>query len=326
MPEIRQDPFTDKMVIIAKEREKRPLDLKDMNSKENSISSHSEKCPFCIGNEHITPTEVGRIERDGEWKVRVVPNKFPILSPDESIMDKSDFYRCSSGYGFHEVIIETMRHDGSFFNMSLQEFNDYLQMLVERYHALKKSEKVKYISIYKNYLKNAGASLEHPHSQILTMPIVPPDISREMDNAKKYYREKGHSLHDMIMSYEREKNERFIHESTNFMIIAPYASMYNNEIEIINKDNGKFEEMGSKKIEELAALLKKLFQRMYAVLGEFPFNMFFHTHAVDEKATEYYKWHIHVTPRMSYQAGFELATGVFVNAVAPESVAQMLKW
>lgn len=325
MAEIRRDLFTDKIVIVATERSKRPSDFK--NSKDKSdVMRYSENCSFCLGNEEVDPPEIERIEKDGRWRVRAVPNKFPILTSNEEAEFRNELHNCIKGQGFHEVIIETDRHNGNFFNMEDEEFINYLTILKRRYSKLKRKDKVKYISIFKNYLNGAGASLRHPHSQILTLPIISPDIAKEISNAKEYYDRTGLCLHEYVMDYERKENKRVIHETSDFIIIAPYASLYNSEVGIFYKHNNRFEYMSEGTIEELSILLKTLFQKMYKRLGNFPFNMYFHTHPLDLERTDFYKWHIHIAPRLSNIAGFELATGVYVNEVSPEDVSASLKW
>ena len=324
MPEIRQDPFSRKMVIISKDRAKRPINLKD--SEENMQTINGNKCFFCTGNEELTPPEVDRIEKNGVWQTRIIPNKFPILSNEASIDSEEKIYTSSCGYGVHDVVIETNRHEGNFFNMTEEEFYNYIFILKKRYNSLKVNTQIEYISIFKNHQRKAGASLEHAHSQILTVPVVPIDIFNEVESARAQYGKTGRSLHDTIISYERQKNERIIHESEDFIILAPYASLYNNEIEVICKDNVRFEDISEKETNELSSLLKNLFSKMYRYLGDFPFNMYIHTHPVNEKFIDTYKWHIHIAPRMSCQAGFELSTGIYVNAITPESVAELLKW
>lgn len=325
MAEIRRDLFTDKMVIIAEERSKRPLEFKDSTEK-NETTETKTHCSFCLGNEEITPAEIERIEKDGVWSIRVVPNKFPILNGNDAGQYNDGIYDCIKGQGFHEVVIETNRHNGNFFNMKNEEFFNYLIILKSRYNKLKGKDNVQYISIFKNYLKEAGASLEHPHSQILTFPIISTDIVKEITNCKTYYDENNVCLHEFIMDYERKKDERLIHETHNFIIIAPYASLFPKEVEIIYKNDNRFEYITTEEIRELSSLLKGLFEKMYKLFGDFPFNMCLHTHPLNLEKTDFYRWHIHIMPRLSKMGGFELSTGVYVNEASPEKVADFLKW
>lgn len=327
MSEIREDLFTNRKVIIAKERANRPMDLETHKNKDKiDIEKHSIKCPFCYGNEHITPKEIEDICEDEEWKIRVVPNKYPILNDNKENFKEVEFYGSDNISGYHEVVIEINRHDGSFFNMSENEFYNYITILKRRYQYLKNKEGVKYITLFKNYLKNAGASLEHPHSQILTLPLIPTYIEKEMNNAKKYFKNNHISLHEAIINHEKDQEIRIINECEHFIILAPYASFYNYEVEIICKDIKRFENICESEIRELSKIMKKLFENMYNVIGNFAFNMYIHTHPIEENEIDVYKWHIHIAPRIAYQAGFELSTGIYVNAVPPENAAKLIRW
>jgi UDPglucose--hexose-1-phosphate uridylyltransferase len=314
------------MVVIAKERAKRPLNLREQCSRDTSGLEHNPDCVFCKANEECTPQEIERIQGNGEWKVRVVPNKYPILSEEVFLENDEEFYKSTAGYGFHEVVIDTVRHNGSFFDMSEEEYIDYFTILIKRYGALKNKNDVKYISIFKNYLAKSGASLEHPHTQILTLPVIPLDITHEMESSRNYFMRNGVYLHDAVIDYEEKKNERIIHNDKNFIIIAPYASTYNYEAEVLYKGIKKLEEINENEIDELSLIMKKLFFKMYGVLGDFPLNIYFHTHIVGETQPEAFKWHIHVAPRLGNFGGFELSTGIYVNSITPENAAGALRW
>lgn len=326
MQVIRHDPFTNKMVVIAKERSKRPLDLKEQQNESTAGLEHNPDCVFCRANEECTPKEITRIQVGGEWQVRVVPNKYPILSEEVYLEDKEEFYNSTAGYGFHEVVIDTNRHNGSFFDMTDEEFCNYFEVICRRYENLKDKEGVKYISIFKNYLSKSGASLEHPHTQILTLPVVPLEIIHEVESSKAYYGKNGVYLHDAVIRYEEKKNERVIHNDGKFIIISPYASLYNYEVEVIYKGTKRLEEIDGAEIAELSRIMKKLFCNMHEILGDFPFNIYFHTHIIEEKESEAFKWHVHVVPRLGNFGGFELSTDIYVNSVTPENAAALLKW
>ncbi|WP_432408893.1 galactose-1-phosphate uridylyltransferase [Wukongibacter sp. M2B1] len=325
MTQIRQDLFTGNMVIMASGRVRRPSDFRNIEKKKDVLEIR-EDCVFCPGNEEEVPAEVERIEREGLWRVRSVPNKYPIL--DNNCKDECmyDLHSCIKGGGFHEVVIDTYRHNGNFFNMDIQEFFDYLSILESRYNSLKNKENVEYITIFKNYLREAGASLEHPHSQILTIPLIPPNIAKEIDKAKIFFDENGICLHKYVMDYERRMDKRIIHESGSFMVMAPYASLYSNEVVIIYKYDKRFENISIDEIEELSMILNKLFTRMYNFLGDFPFNMYFHTDPINIEKSNFYRWHIHITPKKGTMGGFETSTGICVNSIRPEEVASALRW
>ncbi len=327
MPELRKDLLTGRRVIIVVERSKRSSDLKSIEESIN-LEEYNKSCPLCSGNEEMTPPETFRIESDGEWLVRAIPNKFPILSyENESDTSDEKYFEKEICLGRHEVLIESNKHNKNYFNLNKEEFINIFIMYKERYTELCDDESVQFVSLYKNFAKKAGASLSHTHAQIISMPIIPEDIQIELDNANMFYEENNQNIHKFIIEEELKKDQRVIHNGVNYLVIAPFASKYNFEIEIIFKNNFSFKSIKEKEIDELADIFHELFGRMKNVLGEFPFNMFLHSmpNGNDGK-NKNYNTHIHITPRLSIQAGFELGTGIFVNMFLPESVADKLKF
>ena len=191
MKEIRVDEINNDIVIFAKDRARRPMDKVINENEESIIGEYNKDCPFCKGNEHYTPKSKFKIEDENGWIVRSIDNKFPIVEKKKK-----------SIYGSHEVMIDTYRHNGNFYNMDEDEFYNMLLMYKDRYSNLIKDEKVQYVSIFKNYLRQAGASLNHPHSQIVSISIIPPDIEREINISKQYYIENKRYLYDNIINEE----------------------------------------------------------------------------------------------------------------------------
>ena len=189
MKEIRVDEINNDIVIFAKDRARRPMDKVINENEESIIGEYNKDCPFCKGNEHYTPKSKFKIEDENGWIVRSIDNKFPIVDNSQK-----------SIYGSHEVMIDTYRHNGNFYNMDEDEFYNMLLMYKDRYSNLIKDEKVQYVSIFKNYLRQAGASLNHPHSQIVSISIIPPDIEREINISKQYYIENKRYLYDNIIN------------------------------------------------------------------------------------------------------------------------------
>lgn len=327
MPEIRKDPVLGRNVIIASERGKRPTDLLAI-TEDLRVKDYVETCPFCMGNEEKTPPEIDRMVQDNRWMVRVVPNKFPALSIESKCkeMDEGLFTK-KNGLGYHEVIIESGIHSKSFFNMDTEEFEYILKMYRKRDKNLMKLDKIKYVSVFKNYKKKAGASLEHPHSQIMALPMVPNSIVEELEGSKRYYEEKERCIYCDMIREEIKSDERVVINTENFLVLEPYASIYNYETVITPKAHiVDFNEITDTLIRELAIVLKDTFSRMEKVLGDFPFNMYVHT--LPKGYEEYrnsYHWHIVISPRLSNQAGFELGSGVYINTVAPEDAARSLR-
>lgn len=313
MREVRVDAFTNNMIIIVKDRDKRPIDTKICQKDIESKNMYEEKCPFCKGNENYTTESTFEVIEEDEWVAKSVYNKYPIL--DENSLEI---------YGIHEVIIDTYRHNGSFYDMSEKEFYNMFKVYQNRYKKLIENDKVKYVSIFKNFLSKAGASLSHPHSQIIAMSIIPKDILNEINILENYYIEKNESLYEKTIDEEINIKERLVFNGDKFIVLIPYASMYSGEVRIICKDNTKFEDLGENNIEELSRIFKNLFKKIYNVCGYMPFNLCMHTHYKDMENDNLLNIHFHIIPRNHNFGGFEIGNGVYVTSKTPEEFAKKL--
>lgn len=315
MKEMRVDALTNDMVIFAEDRTKRPIDKVNTNDEEEIVSEYEKDCPFCKGNEKYIPEETFKIEDENGWVCKSIYNKFPIIDQDSENIK-----------GVHEVIIETSKHNKTFYNMNVSEFENLFTIYKNRYESLSKCEDTEYISIFKNFLRKAGASLQHPHSQIVSLPIIPPEVNNEIEIAKKYYDTNNRSLYEDIIKEEISYGKRVIHNSENFLVIVPYATKYNGEVRIIFKQNIKLNQLKIDSINEISNIFVKLFENLYNERGYMPFNLFIHTHPVKGGTEKYYNTHIHIVPRRYSFGGFELSMGVYVASTNPEQLAQRLKF
>ncbi|MEF9990497.1 MAG: DUF4931 domain-containing protein [Romboutsia sp.] len=315
MNKLRIDSMTNDMVFFSENRSKRPIDKCRYDKDINSSYEEKRECPFCIGNENICGEETFRLEdRDG-WLVKSVKNKFPIL--DEISHEIN---------GVHEVMVDTYRHDGSFYDMSTFEFENLFTMYKDRYINLSKDNKIMYISIFKNFLRQAGASLNHPHSQIVSLPLIPPELEKELSIGKDYYEKNRKCLYENIIEEEINLNKRVIHNSKNFLVIVPSATKYTGEVRILFKEKIKFEDLKEIDIKELAKIFKILFENIEKVEGDMPFNLCIHTYPTNIKSRKYFNTHMHIIPRKYSFGGFELGTGMYVSSKKPEDLALKLKF
>ncbi|WP_296644880.1 galactose-1-phosphate uridylyltransferase [Romboutsia sp. 13368] len=314
MKEIRIDSINNDIVIFAKDRAKRPMDKMNEENEEKNKNEYNQKCPFCRGNEINSPDLKFKIEDENDWVVRSVNNKYPIVDKFQDNI-----------YGNHEVMIDTYRHNGSFYNMSEDEFYNMFLMYRNRYSDFIKDEKIKYVTIFKNYLRKAGASLNHPHSQIISISIIPPDIEKEVNISRKYYKDNNRHLYDDIIKNEIEEKKRVVNNSENFLTLVPKSTKYTGEIRIIFKKNIRFEDIENNEIRELSKIFKNLFSNIYKVNGDLPFNIFIHTHPKNSES-EYLNVHIHIIPRKNSFGGFELSTGIYVSSIEPEHIAKKIKF
>jgi UDPglucose--hexose-1-phosphate uridylyltransferase len=329
LPELRKDPITGRWVIISTDRAKRPTDFirESVNIKGNGF------CPFCYGNESKTPPEILAYGRDGSgrdtpgWKVRVVPNKFPALGI-EGDLDRSGegLFDRMNGIGAHEVIIETPEHQSTMATLAEKSIEDVFWAYRDRMLDLKNDKRFRYILIFKNHGEAAGASLEHTHSQLIALPIVPKRVREEVDNCKRYYSEKERCIFCDMIRQEIEDGARVICENDHFLALAPYAPRFPFETWVLPRTHGSaFENNQSPIFASLARIMRELLRRMDSTLANPAYNYMIHTSPIGEEVNDHYHWHIEVIPKLTKVAGFEWGSGFYINPTPPEEAAKFLR-
>jgi UDPglucose--hexose-1-phosphate uridylyltransferase len=325
--ELRKDPVVDRWVIIATERSKRPH-----ANRTTTASEGGEACPFCAGCEAMTPPEV-LAYRDSStnpnapgWRVRVVPNKYPALDSVGDLFQPSDSaYVALNGFGAHEVIIESPKHCLSMADLGEEQVEDVLRAYRERLIALQNDRRWKSILIYKNEGSAAGATLEHVHSQLLALPIVPREIDHEWRALIAHYEATKRCLYCEMVDTERANGRRIILESAAFIAFCPFASRFPFEICLMPKEHSpEFDAVTNEDLRELAFMLRQSLQRLAGIVDA-PLNYVIHSAPLSELKREHYHWHLEILPRITKIAGFELASGYYINTVAPEVAAQQLR-
>ncbi len=331
MSEFRQNPITKQWVLIAPGRSKRPEEFKTY-SVMAGLPELDEKCVFCPGNEQLNPDlcdDVCRIPNTPEWQLRVIPNKYKALDHTK-VVSQREFYHSRAGYGEHEVIV-TRKHNEPVAMQSAQLIALSLKNFKDRIVELSKDEKTAYVQVFHNHGRDAGASLVHPHYQILTTPMVPPHIHSEISGAYHYHQNHGVCIYCDIMKEEARLGERLVYEDDHFMVITAYASRKPFETWILPKRHAaRYEDISLKEIEHLAHVLKRVLAALYTKLSDPPLNFYIHsmpTHS--ERTTKHeegaYHWHLTIFPRLTIWAGFEYATGIPVNPMPPEETAKFLR-
>lgn len=330
MPELRQDPVTGTWVVIATERAKRPSDFKRPAEHRKGADS----CPFCYGHEAMTPPEIMAYRPQGErdtpgWSVRVVPNKFPALAIEEhpaGVNLGNDFYPLQAGYGAHEVIIESPDHEADLASHDRQQMKDILYALRERFADLRRDRKLRYIQIFKNHGATAGASLEHPHFQLIATPIIPSAVAEELEGAYNYFERTGECVYCNVIQREFLDGERLVNVNDQFVAFCPYSSRSPFETWILPREHhSDFDALSDSQLASLAELLPETFARILGSLENPPYNLILHSAPTDLEGLEYYHWHLEIIPRLTIFAGFELGTGMYINPTPPETAAQFLK-
>ncbi len=328
MPELRKDPITGRWVIISTDRARRPGDF----SRER-VEIKGGFCPFCPGNEDKTPPEIlayraGEGSRNGSgWNLRVVPNKFPVLGIEGDLDRQADgMFDKMNGVGAHEVVIETPNHAETLPMMPLKRVEDMLWAFRDRILDLKQDRRFKYILVFKNHGEPAGASLEHPHSQIIALPILPKQVVEELEGAKRYFTNKERCIFCDIIRQETEMGVRVAAENPDFVTLCPYAPRYPFETWILPKRHeSAFENAPSKLYENLARMLRTVLGKAVQVLDNPAYNLIIHSSPVQENTQDYYHWHLEIIPKLAKTAGFEWGTGFYINPTPPEEAARYLR-
>ena len=329
MPELRKDPIAGRWVIISTDRAKRPTDF----ARESVEIKGNGFCPFCAGNENKTPPEVLAYGRNGTgpnspgWTVRVVPNKFPALGIEGDLNREGEgLFDKMNGVGAHEVIIETPDHQKTLAMLAEKGLEDVLWAYRDRILDLKNDRRFRYILIFKNHGEAAGASLEHTHSQLIALPIVPRQVREEVDSARRYYQEKERCIFCDIIRQERDDGTRVILENEHFIVLAPYAPRFPFETWILPKPHASaYENTQSPMYTSLARIMKDLLMRLDVVLNFPPYNYIIHTSPIGEETNEHYHWHIELMPKLTKVAGFEWGSGFYINPTPPEEAARFLR-
>ena len=363
LPDRRQDEMTDseqgireirinpivptESVLVATARSMRPRKAEEPAPRDTR--RRVDTCPFCPGNEHMTPPTILALPDEAHWEVRIVENLYPVLGDDrETNTLVLGLQQAIDGYGRHEVIIDHNIHGIALHEMSV----DHITLMLEAYRTrmaqlYEADDRLKYVLVFKNFGPAAGASIPHTHSQIIAMPVVPENVHNEVAHSRNHYR-KHHkcifcSLIDEALTFEATIYDRasgrvrrridvgqyVIERGERFIAIKPFASRYEWEVHILPLDHqSDFLDIGDEDRRDMARVLKRTMARLDAVVGGVQYNYFFHSRPRGEEYEDCdpsYHWHLEICPRTSIPTGFELGSGLFVNTVSPEEAAERLR-
>ena len=330
MAEVRRDPIIGRWVIVANREESRKPEA---YTKENHRKDHAHICQFCGGREHLTPFEVDAVRLGGSqpnqpgWNARVVPNKFPALRIEGNLDKRAEgVYDISNGVGAHEVLIETPDHYRDLADLSRDEVGHVLRLCQNRLINLAKDRRFKYIMVFKNYGESAGASVEHAHSQIIALPMVPKYVQEELEGSLAYFKYRGRCVYCDIVEQEYQDAERIVIQNDAFIAFCPFVPRYPFECWIMPKEhNSDFNQLSEPDRRLLADILKELLARMKGALSDPSYNFYLHVPPVNYNDLTSYHWHIEVLPQLTRVAGFEWGTGFYVVRTEPGFAAEYLK-
>ena len=330
MPELRKDPITGRWVIISTDRAKRPIGFRSRKRGDQG----NRDLPVLL-RERIQDAARGsaiRAQRQRAEHVRAgkcawFPTNFPALGIEGDLDREGEgLFDRMNGVGAHEVIIETPDHRSTLATMSEKQIEDVLWAFRDRMLDLKNDRRFRYILIFKNHGEAAGASLEHPHSQLIALPIVPKRVREEVDSSRHYYYDKERCIFCDMIRQELESGVRVIGETNLFVTLAPYAPRFPFEMWILPKQHASaFENNQSLIYAGLAKVLKDNLARLDVVLDRPAYNLMIHTSPIGEETNEHYHWHIEIIPKLTKVAGFEWGTGFYICPTPPEESARFIR-
>jgi UDPglucose--hexose-1-phosphate uridylyltransferase len=336
MSTLRKDPITQGWVIFAEERYQRPPEMPVPRS-----YPAPEHCPFCPGNEEMTPAELLAVRPAGSrpntpgWSVRAIPNQFALLRIEGKFDRRGEgLYDMMNGIGAHEVIIETPDHEATLAGYGMIKIQEVLWTCRERAIDLQRDPRFRYIQIFRNYGEAAGASITHPHSQIIALPILPRRLNDEVSQSFEYWTRKERCVFCDIVNQDSE-GPRLVYENDYFVALEPFASKFPFETWILPKEHSAyFHHISDTQLPSLAETLRVTLAAFAEALSYPPYNLIIHMAPLQpdkkylaprSKIYDFYHWHIEIVPRIGRVAGFEFGTGFYINSVLPEDAAEYLR-
>ncbi|MDI6591388.1 MAG: galactose-1-phosphate uridylyltransferase [Patescibacteria group bacterium] len=329
--ELRADPLSKDWVIIATGRARRLETFK--KEKREKIIPSKRTCPFCHLGKKDKPIlvfangkKIVAKKFPKNWTIIVIPNKYPALAVDKSLQERTEGpYKRMNGIGYHEVVV-TRDHQKSMGLFTVAEVKEVIDVYQERYLDLMNEPFVNYVSIFHNHGSEAGASIFHPHSQIIATPVIDPDLNRAISNSRKYFGENKKCIYCLMNNWEREQRERIVFENKEFLVICPFVSKTAFEMIISPKKHlPYFERISGEEKKYLAEAFKEALSRLYKALDDPPYNFYLHSAPCDGKNYDFYHWHFTILPKTATLAGFELCTGIEISTIEPEKAAEYLR-
>lgn len=320
--ELRFDLVSKDWVVIATGRAKRPDDFAKQGRQK--ITTAAKDCPFCTlaGQELIMENK----NKTNDWEVAVIANKFPAFSRGVNLYERAEGpYSLMDGVGFHEVVI-TRDHEKSMAELPLEKIRLVIDAYQERFLSLANEKFVNYVSIFHNHGQEAGASVSHPHSQIIAIPLIDPDLTRSLNGSRMFFENQGQCVHCQMLAWDLEDKRRIVYENKEFVVLVPFASRLAFEMRIYPKEHhAYFERIKEQEKDSLAEALHNALRRLFKGLSDPAYNFFLHTAPSDGRDYGHYHWHLEILPKTSTWAGFELGAGIEISALQPEEAARYLR-
>lgn len=327
--ELRQNILTKEWVIYSPARKDRPKDVKNREESPVQIPERDPECPFCPGNEEDLPGILRERDHPQEdhWQTRVVPNKYPALTPEgDNQRFEKGLYLSMSGYGQHEVLIESYAHNKSMADMTQEEVRNVVEMYQARYRIQEEDEKNKMVILFKNQGSKAGTSLRHTHAQLIATGVVPRYVRIRENRARQYYDDWGRCIYCDLIQEEEDQDLRVITENERFISIVPYFAKTPYEIWIMPKGHqSSFGKMKGSERGGFGKMLRDQVKRLHELFSDLDYNYVIHSSSHDQKSQPYHHWYLQIHPRLTLRAGFEIGSGMSINPSIPEEDARALR-
>jgi len=321
MRELRRDPTTGQWVAITTERMFRPAHL----ALQERPAVDPTNCPFCPGNEGATDPAIVTVEHQGQWVVRVVPNRHPALRPEVTLTRRGRGpYDTVSGVGAHEVIIESRVHDVPLWEQDPRQMVTALRVARERLRDLPRDVRNRYVSWFRNHRPAAGASQSHPHAQVLGLPVLPPLVQQMVERSGEHLARTERELFQDLIDHDRDEADRIVRDVDDVVAICPWAPQVPFETWLVPDVPGaSFADAHDRLVEGLARSMRAVLAAMARELDDPPHHVVLFT--APQAPSPGYRWHVRIQPRLFPCGGFEAATGTRIHAVPPEEAAAVLR-
>jgi UDPglucose--hexose-1-phosphate uridylyltransferase len=346
MPELRTDWLTGRIVLVAENRALRPNEFYgEPASRDTSLNKATPpqlpSCPFCAGNEHRTPPSVyEKLDGEGRWQVRVVPNSFPavnnlsgetdgvagFITSAEAVTSIDAEPSATLAVGAHEVFIESPRHIEGMAGLTIVNLQEVLRAYAERLRYWREEGHLHYGLVFKNQGPRAGASIAHVHSQLIALPFIPPTVAAELTRAAQQWNVSTRCAYCSLIEQERSIGTRIVIDDGGFVAFCPFASWQPHEVWLMAaRHEPSFELIDPAGLDRLAYVLHRLFERLATFSSATDYNLLLRTAPWSGNHDNSYHWRIELLPRENPFAGCEVATGIYINSLPPERAAQNLR-
>jgi UDPglucose--hexose-1-phosphate uridylyltransferase len=325
--ELRQNTATREWVVIASDRAKRPDDFSsEARELTGERPEHDDQCPFCPGNEE-PELEIARFPKGERWQVRVIRNKYPALTTKGApVRTAEGVHRVISGVGRHEVIIESPRHNACLALQTTEEVATFLGVLQGRAREATDDPHVEYCVCFENHGESAGTSLQHPHAQLVALPVVPENIRVRAEEARRHYDDNGSCVFCDMLGDELREGSRVVIDSEQHVAFVPFAASSPFHMWILpRRHDTTFLHARDEELRDLADVLRRALRKLYVGLHDPDYNYVVRSAAARDENQEYLHWYVSIIPRVARAAGFELGSGMYINPAIPEENAGFLR-